>query len=48
MQTSNKERTLSWITNQYKKGNISFSHKLQRPIGLFFYALLPDNILFIG
>lgn len=35
MQTSNKERTLSWIVNQYKKGNISFSHKLQRPIGLW-------------
>lgn len=35
MQTSNKERTLSWISNQYKKGNISFSHKLQRPVGLW-------------
>ena len=35
MQTSNKERTLSWIVNQHKKGNISFSHKLQRPIGLW-------------
>lgn len=33
MKTSSKERTLQWITNQYKKGNISFSHKLQRPIG---------------
>ncbi len=33
MRTSSKERTLQWIQNQYKKGNISFSHKLQRPIG---------------
>lgn len=33
MKTSSKERTLQWILNQYKKGNISFSHKLQRPIG---------------
>lgn len=33
MKTSNKERTLQWICNQYSKGNISFSHKLQRPIG---------------
>ena len=31
MKTSTKERTLQWINNQYKKGNISFSHKLQRP-----------------
>lgn len=33
MKTSSKERTLQWICNQYNKGNISFSHKLQRPIG---------------
>lgn len=33
MKTSNRERTLHWINNQYKRGNISFSHKLQRPIG---------------
>ncbi|MCI8464758.1 MAG: DUF262 domain-containing protein [Lachnospiraceae bacterium] len=33
MRTSSKERTLQWINNQYGKGNISFSHKLQRPIG---------------
>lgn len=33
MKTSSKERTLQWICNQSKKGNISFSHKLQRPIG---------------
>ena len=33
MKKSSKERTLQWICNQYKKGNISFSHKLQRPIG---------------
>lgn len=33
MKTASKERTLQWICNQYKKGNISFSHKLQRPIG---------------
>lgn len=33
MKTSSKERTLQWICNQHKKGNISFSHKLQRPIG---------------
>lgn len=33
MKTSSKERTLQWISNQYNKGNISFSHKLQRPIG---------------
>lgn len=33
MKTSSRERTLQWICNQYNKGNISFSHKLQRPIG---------------
>lgn len=33
MITATRERTLQWITNQYKKGNISFSHRLQRPIG---------------
>ncbi|MCR2050650.1 DUF262 domain-containing protein [Acetatifactor muris] len=33
MKTASKERTLQWISNQYNKGNISFSHKLQRPIG---------------
>lgn len=33
MKTSSKERPLQWICNQYNKGNISFSHKLQRPIG---------------
>lgn len=33
MKTASKERTLQWICNQHKKGNISFSHKLQRPIG---------------
>lgn len=33
MKTSSKSRTLQWISNQYKKGNISFSHKLQRPVG---------------
>lgn len=33
MKTSSKERTLQWIVDQHKKGNISFSHKLQRPIG---------------
>ena len=33
MKTSSKERTLQWINNQYKKGNISFLHKLQRPVG---------------
>ena len=33
MKTSSKNRPLSWICNQYKKGNISFKHKLQRPIG---------------
>lgn len=33
MKTSSKERPLSWINNQYTKGNISFSHKLQRPVG---------------
>ena len=32
MKTSSKERTLQWICNQHKKGNILFSHKLQRPI----------------
>lgn len=32
MKTSSKERTLQWIVNQSEKGNISFSHKLQRPI----------------
>lgn len=33
MKTSNRGRTLQWINNQYQKGNISFSHKLQRPVG---------------
>lgn len=33
MKTSSKERTLQWIADQHKKENISFSHKLQRPIG---------------
>jgi Phosphoglycerate mutase 1 len=33
LKTASKERTLQWICNQHKKGNISFSHKLQRPIG---------------
>lgn len=33
MKTSNRSRTLQWINNQSKKGNISFSHKLQRPVG---------------
>ena len=32
MQNTTKPKTLSWINSQYKKGNISFSHKLQRPI----------------
>lgn len=33
MKTSSRGRTLQWINNQYQKGNISFSHKLQRPVG---------------
>ena len=33
MKTYSKDWTLSKINNQYSKGNISFSHKLQRPIG---------------
>ncbi len=33
MKTSSKDRSLTWLSNQYKRGNISFSHKLQRPIG---------------
>ena len=33
MKTSYKQRPLQWIKDQYGKGNISFSHKLQRPIG---------------
>lgn len=33
MKTSSRERNLQWINNQYEKGNISFSHKLQRPVG---------------
>lgn len=33
MKTYCKERTLQWICDQYDKGNISFSHKLQRPVG---------------
>ena len=33
MKNSSKERTLQWINNQDKKGNISFKHRLQRPIG---------------
>lgn len=33
MKTSSRERTLQWINDQYSRGNISFSHKLQRPIG---------------
>lgn len=33
MKTASKERTLQWINDQYSRGVISFSHKLQRPIG---------------
>lgn len=33
MKNSSKERTLQWINNQNKKGNISFDHRLQRPTG---------------
>lgn len=33
MKTSSKEWTLQWINEQYSRGVISFSHKLQRPIG---------------
>ncbi len=33
MKTASKERTLQWICNQHNKGNISFAHKLQRPVG---------------
>ena len=33
MKNSSKERTLQWINNQNKKGNISFEHRLQRPLG---------------
>lgn len=33
MKNSSKERTLQWINNQNKKGNISFEHHLQRPTG---------------
>lgn len=33
MKTASKERPLQWIVTQHGKGNISFSHKLQRPIG---------------
>lgn len=58
MKTANKERTLQWINNQYGKGNISFSHKLQRPIGqwspkmksLLIHSLLsgfPVNTIYI-
>lgn len=32
MKNSSKERTLQWINNQNSKGNISFDHRLQRPI----------------
>lgn len=58
MKTSSRERTLQWINNQYHKGNISFSHKLQRPIGqwnnkmrsLLIHSLLsgfPVNAIYI-
>ena len=33
MKTYSKERTLSWLNKQFNSGNISFDHKLQRPIG---------------
>lgn len=33
MKTSSRERTLQWINDQFIKKNISFYHKLQRPIG---------------
>lgn len=33
MKNSSKEKTLQWINNQNKKGNISFEHRLQRPTG---------------
>lgn len=32
MKTSNSSKTLQWIRNKYKRGLISFKHKLQRPI----------------
>ena len=32
MKTATKERTLQWICKQHMNGNISFKHKLQRPI----------------
>lgn len=50
MKTSSKNRPLSWICNQYKKGNISFKHKLQRPIGQWNTKMksLLIHSLFIG
>jgi hypothetical protein len=48
MKTSNKDRTLTWINNQNNKGNISFKHKLQRPLGqwsLKYKSLLIHSLL---
>lgn len=36
MKNTSKERTLQWINNQNQKGNISFEHRLQRPIGQWY------------
>lgn len=49
MKTSTKGRTLQWINNQYQKGNISFSHKLQRPVGQWntkMKSLLINSLLY--
>ena len=58
MKNTTKPRTLSWINNQYSKNNISFSHKLQRPVdqwnspmkSLFIHSLLtgiPVNPIYL-
>lgn len=48
MQSTCKVRTLQWITNQLKNGNISLSHKLQRKEGQWnksTKSLLVDSLL---
>jgi hypothetical protein len=50
MKTANRDRTLTYVNNQNNKGNISFKHKLQRPLGQWTprYKSLLIHSLLIG
>lgn len=50
MRTSNEDRTIQWLCDQYERGNISFKHKLQRPVGQWNKKMksLLVHSLFIG